>query len=211
VPPPAGTAGRDSAGGDISAARPGGRWKPRGSGREPVGEGCQVQPGSPVKCRGGNKPGRQEPGCRVKRVCAGPGSGCWVRPRSGAGRRGPRVGAAGWGSRVGSSPCAGTGSVASLPARLQWLRLSLGAAPGLEAGYRGRGPRPGRRGGSAGGATEHQPRRNRAGAAARAGHVLRANVCEGLGLGERGLRDGQEFRSEIQLPVIWGQSGGSCE
>lgn len=47
-------------------------WEGGGKGYR---SGCEVRRGSPTKC-GENRLGRQEPRCRVKCVCPGPGSGC---------------------------------------------------------------------------------------------------------------------------------------
>lgn len=70
----------------------------------------------------------------------------------------------------------------------------------VQAGAGGEEPWRGRQRGRT--ALKHQPLANGAGAAARAGHVLRANESGRLGLGKVRLWESEELMSEIQLPVI---------
>lgn len=141
----------------------------------------RVQRENPTKCKK-IRLGRQEPLCRVKCVCPGLGE----RRRSV-----PGSGGHGW----DPAPLTARGSITSLPACLPSLRLSwpiswAGEAHVLEpghcpAGAGGEEPQRGRRRGStAGGRANHQPRATGAGAVARAEQVLWANVWRRLGMGK---------------------------
>lgn len=163
--------------------------------------GGKVQPGSATKY-GKNSLGRQEPHCRVKCFYPGPGSGCWLRGRSGPGQQGP----CGRWPRESSSPRAGTGRVTSLPACLQSL-LSASRRQEKPTVW-GQGHRPSSGGGEKPwqGGQHDEPKRqslaNGEGAEARGGHVLWVTVSGMLGLGKVRLWDIKQLMSEIQLSVI---------